>query len=359
MEHYELRVLLDYLHTGTQVANTPARPSPKDVGGELERDEVAEAVFGGIWSPVTGAGVAEALKKIIPVIDGDKYGEYVSLSGIRDSVMLPPKERIWSGKLFSFGKPMSSDPLLSTTLKYTNSLTLETLAGGTDITQDYLIRIFGYVYKTSELPIPFTNRDNPEGLMLFPTEIRNAARNRVIPVVKDAIPIDGANWKKLPGGKDQSIPKINPFIRYAYNKKATDGKSGDYEFRYDIGNVEESEEELFFDFGKTDALIVDGLGIRAPAHLQNTAMKIGGDYHPKGLFPTTQYNNLLHFGWAYPMFPSDIPLYYAIPSLRGLGSKPLLIFNEKGGLVTQDDGTIIAANDIIACLTGVRVEMTG
>ncbi|GAI65721.1 unnamed protein product, partial [marine sediment metagenome] len=86
MEHYELRLLADYLG-GAQAVNVWARPSPATVVGELQRDERAEVVFAEIWSPVTGAGVEEELKKIIPVLDGDKYGEYVSLSGIRSSVM--------------------------------------------------------------------------------------------------------------------------------------------------------------------------------------------------------------------------------------------------------------------------------
>jgi len=359
MEHYEIRVLLRALHTGTQAANTAWRPSAKDVLGELERDEIAEVVYGGIWSPVTGGGAAEALKKIIPVRDGAKMGEYVSLSGIRDSVMLPPKDRIWAGKLFSFGSPMNPEPLKSTTIKYATDITIETLAGGSDITQDYLVMLFGYVYKEIELPGPFLSREHPEGVMRFPAEIREPARNRIVPVVKDAIPITAANWTTLPGGKDQAVPKVNPLVRYAYNKKATDGKSGDYEFRYGIGNVDESEEELYFDFGKTDALIINGFGVRAPAHLQKTAMKIGGDYHPKGLLWTSEFNNLLHFGWAYPMLPADQPIYYVMPSLANLGGKPLLIWSEKGGVVTQDDGTAISANAIIACLTGVRVEMTG
>ncbi len=348
MEHYELRVLADYLHTGTQTANTWARPTPREVGGELERDERAEVVFAEIFSPVTGAGVAEALKKIIPVVDGERYGEYVSLSGIRDSVMTPPKGRIWGAKLYSFGTPMSNNPLLSTTLKYSSSITLETLAGGTDITQDYRIRLWGYVYKVDELAKLF-------GSMQFPAQLFDKARNRTLTLAKEAIPVNGDTWKTLPGGKDQAIPKINPLIRYAYNANATDGKSGDYQFRYETGNVTESDEDMYFDFDAKDALLVEGLGVRAPANLAKTALKIGGDYHPKGLFPTTQYNNPLHFGWAYPMFPSDIPLYYAIPRLE----RSLLIWNEIGQVIVQDDGTSIAADAIIAALTGIRIEMHG
>jgi len=351
MEHYELRVLADYLHTGAQAVNTWARPTPKDVGGELERDERAEVVFAEIWSPVTGPGVEEELKKIIPVLDGQRYGEYVSLSGIRSSVMAPPKGRIWAGKLYSFGTPGHNNPLLSTTLKYSQTVTMETLVGATTaITQDYRIRLWGYVYKVDELPNVF-------GTMLFPTQLVDRARGRVITLTKDAIPVNGDTWKTLPGGKDQAIPKINPFIRYAYNKNATDGKSGDYQFRYDIGNVDESDENLYFDFDVLNALLVESIGIRADAggNLAKTALKIAGDYHPKGLIPTTYTNNPLHFGWAYPFFPDTIPLYYAIPRLE----RPYLLWNEIGLLIAQDKGAACAANSLIACLTGIRIEMKG
>ena len=356
MEHYELRVLADYLYdvsvVGDQAVNTWARPTPRSVGGELERDERAEVVFAEIWSPVTGAGVEEELKKIIPVLDGEKYGEYVSLSGIRSSVMAPPKGRIWGAKLYSFGTPMSNNPLLSTTLKYSESITLETLVGATTaITQDYRIRLWGYIYKVDELPRVF-------GTMLFPTQLIDRARNRVLPVTKDEIRVNGDTWRTLPGGKDQSIPKINPFVRYAYNLKATDGKSGDYQFRYGTGNVAETEENLYFDYDSLDALLVEGIGIRpdTAGNLDKTALKIAGDYHPKGLILTTLTNNPLHFGWAYPFFPDTMPLYYAIPKLE----RPYLIWNEIGQLIVQDNGTTaVIINALIAALTGIRIEMKG
>ncbi|GAI84821.1 unnamed protein product, partial [marine sediment metagenome] len=110
MEHYELRVLADYTHTGAQAANTSAKPSPRNVGGELERDERAEVVFAEVvQSPVDG-GAEEALRRFFPVLDGEKFGEQVSLSGILSSVMAPPKRSIWGGKLYSFGTPMSNNP---------------------------------------------------------------------------------------------------------------------------------------------------------------------------------------------------------------------------------------------------------
>ena len=349
MEHRELRVLFDYLHEGTQVANTKATPTPRTVSGELEKNEKAELVWVGVRSPVTGAGVEEALKQIVPVIDGKLFDAYVSLSGIRATVMAPPRQHIWGAKLYSFGKPMSVDPFQSTTLKYSEHITIETLAGATDITQDYRITGYGYVYKDHELARDFgivDFRGNP---------IRDLARGRVLSIDKDPIAVTPDNWATLPGGKDQAIPKINPFIRYAYNASDTDGKSGDYQFRYDTQDVAERTEEMYFDFGIKDALLVEGLGVKAPANLEYTSLLIAGDYHPKDKFPTRQYNNPLNFGHGYPLWPVDIPIYYAIPRLE----RPYLIWNEKGIVVVNDDGTAITTGNIVAALTGIRIEMKG
>ncbi|MBA7554316.1 hypothetical protein ES705_46930 [subsurface metagenome] len=276
--------------------------------------------------------------------------------------MAPPKGRIWGAKLYSFGTPMSNNPLLSTTLKYSESITVETLVGATTpITQDYRIRLWGYIYKVDELPRVFGST------MLFPASLVDRARGRTLTLDKTfmlpdgrvihGIPVNGDTWRTLPGGKDQGIPKINPFIRYAYNLLATDGKSGDYQFRYQTGNVAESEENLYFDFDTLDALLVESIGIRpdAAGNLAKTALKIAGDYHPKGLIPTTLTNNPLHFGWADPFFPDTIPLYYAIPKLE----RPYLIWNEIGSLIVQDDGTEVSINALIAALTGIRIEMKG
>ncbi|GAI87883.1 unnamed protein product [marine sediment metagenome] len=363
MEHYELRVLADYTHTGLQAANTTAKPSPRDVLGELERDERAEVVFAEIFPPVSGGG-EEDLKKIIPILDGEKYGEYVSLSGIASSVMAPPKRSIWGNQLYSFGTPMSNNPLLSTTLKYSESITFECLAGAAQITADYRIRLWGYVYKETELPRVFgTMGGGITGRPDLFAQMIDRARGRTLNLAKDTpggIPVNGDTWKTLPGGKDQSIPKINPFIRFAYNKVATDGMQGDYQFRYDTGNVDDSDENMYFDFNALNALLVVGLGIRAdaPGHLAKTALKIAGDYHPKRLIPTTLADNPLHFGLTYPFIFNTLPenpFYYAIPKLE----RPYLIWNEIGMVIVQDDGTAVVINDLIACITGTRVELKG
>ncbi len=353
MEHYEMRLLADYTHTGPQAANVWVKPTPRAVEGELERDERAEIVYAEVVQAPVAGGLEEPLRKIIVVLDGQKYDPYISLSGTQSSLMTPPKRSIWGAQLYSFGTPMSNKPLLSTTLKYAETVTFECLAGAAAITGDYRVRLWGYTYKVGELPTVF-------GTMLFPASLIDRARGRTLSLNKAPIPVNGDSWKTLPGGKDQSIPKINPFIRFAYNLLATDGLSGDYQFRYETGNVTDSDENMYFEFDQLDALLVIGLGIRADAlgNLAKTGLRIAGDYHPKGLIPTTYADNPLHFGLVYPYIHTglpEVPLFYAIPKLE----RPYLIWNEIGMVLARDDGTAVAIGDLVACLSGIRIEMRG
>jgi len=364
-EHYELRVLADYLHTGAQALNTWARPTPLAVQGELESHERGEVVYAEVWSPVTALDADEDLLKVIIVADGEELSPYISLNGIRATCMAPPKTRLWSGKLYSFGTPMSNNPLLSTTIKYKQNITVNCLVGpNVAITQDYRVRLWGYVYKEIELPGVF-------GTMLFPAELRDKVRGRTLHLDKTTrladgreihgIPVNGESWLTLPGGKDQSIPKINPFIRYAYNVGVSDGMQGDFFLRYDTQDVLESDENMYFEFDEKDALLIQSIGIKAAANLARTGLRIAGDYHPKGrtsrvaLFPTTVGINELNFGHAFPFLPATQPIYHAIPLL----ARPYLIWNEIGSVIFRDDGTAVGARAVCAALTGIRIEMRG
>lgn len=263
MEHYELRCLCDYFNAAGLAADTWARPTPLAVNGELESDERGEVVYAEIWSPVEPVGDDdEALKKIVIIADGHEV-PFVHLCGIREVCMAPPKDRIWAGKLFSFGTPMNSNPLLNTTIKYKQNITVNVMAGpakGTPpespITQPFRVRLWGYVYKVSELPRVF-------GTMLFPTYLKDIVRDRTLLLSKAAIPVTGDSWLQLPGGKDQSIPKINPVITYAQNVNVTDGMQGDYQMRFGTGDVLEEDENMFWEFDDKDAILIEGLGIKA------------------------------------------------------------------------------------------------
>lgn len=358
-EHHELRCLCDYVG-GAQAINTWARPTPLAVGGELETDERGEIVYAEIWSPVNAVPAEEELRKVVIVVDGHDTHDYISLNGVRASCMAPPKDRIWAGRLYSFGTPMSNNPLLNTTIKYKQNVTVHCLAGPTiPITVPYRVRLWGYVYKTGELLNVF-------GTMQFPAQLRDTVRGRVMTLSKAPILVTGDSWLTLPGGKDQSIPKINPFTRYAYNLLATDGMQGDYQFRFTQGGVFESDEDMYWEFDAKDALLIQGLGIKWPEtvnpalyRLARTGLRIAGDYHPKGpttrtsLFPTTGGINELNYGHIVPFAPGTHPYMVAIPRL----DRPYLIWNEIGFVVIRDDGAgVVAANTAVATVTGIRIE---
>ncbi len=381
MEHYEMRLLADYTQPAppaVQAANTWNRPTPAAVGGELEADERGEVVFAEIQPPVDGIGINdEDLRKVVIVLDGHEIGEYISLSGIRTTLMAPVKERIWGAKLYSFGTPHSTNPLLNTTLKYSSNVTVACLAGPaaagiTGAGQQYRVRLWGYVYKTSELPAAFNG-----GMMQFPAYLSDTARNRTVNISKDPIPINGDTWQTLPGGVNQGIPKINSFARYAYNALPTDGLQGDYQFRFKQAGVIDENENLYFEFDDKDALLVLGLGV-SPSfntlmpplgvfpNLARTGLRIAGHYHPKGpttrlsMFPTDALMNQLNYGWlpvtlnvAAPIAPLDI--YVAIPKL----DRPYLIWDEIGYVTIRDNGVAVPADPlgVTVALTGIRVEM--
>lgn len=372
MEHYELRCLCDYFLAGgapSLAADTWARPTPLAVNGELQRDERAEVVYMEVFSPVEPVGDdAEALKKIIVVADGIPV-PYVSVCGIRDSCMAPPKGRIWGSKLYSFGTPASNNPMANTTIKYARNVTVNILCGPalgvppeSPITQALRVRLWGYVYKTAEIPYVF-------GTMVFPAPlVSERARNRAIFVSKEPIVVTADTWLTLPGGKDQKIPKINPLIRYAQNVGATNAQQGDYELRFDRGAVLEADENMRFEFDELDALVVESLGIKtgcesfAGVNIARCGLRIDGDPHPKGstnltsLYPVTVGINELNYGHLAPFAPIAHPYYAVIPKLE----KRLLIWNEIGVVVIRDDGVgAVAADAVQVALAGIRIEMRG
>lgn len=247
------------------------------------------------------------------------------------------------------------------------------MAGITGAAQPYRVRLWGIVYKVSELQTAFVG-----GVMQFPATLYESARLRTVPINKAAIPITGDSWTTLPGGVNQAVPKINPFARYAYNRLATDGLQGDYQFRFDQGGVIEEQENLYFEFDNKDALLIEGLGVTANndtlmpplgvfPNLARTGLRIAGDYHPKGpttrtsLFPTDGLINQLVYGrWpvsflsVFPLPPLDI--FAAIPKL----DRPLLIWNEIGYVTIRDDGVAAVPADplgVTVAVTGIRIEM--
>lgn len=351
-EPFELQLLGDFVHTGAQPEGTVWRPTAQSGGGELDSHEVAEIVFIEIVPPVTDAGAAEPLENIVLVLDEKPYSPYINILGTDTFLAFPPATNAVWGEILAFGTPMvnavkGGAPLLEGICpKYSKSVKVETRAGTGGITQDYQIRLWGYRYPVQELARLI-------GVVGGTLEFRDLRTNRSFSVTKPQITPTWETWTQLPGGLDQAMPKINPLVRYARNANATTPNTP-YQFRYETGDVATREENLYFPFDvENKALIVKGLGVRAPAHLESTFLNIDGKDRPKKRFPTTQNLNPLHFGRAYPPLPAELPLYYTIPKL----DRPYLIWQDKGYVAVQDDGTQIPANQITVALNGVLVEM--
>jgi len=307
------------------------------------------------YEDFTLAGAAgEILERWYPVLDGSKFDDYLALNGTRLPLMNPHEIALSRGNLVAFGTPvveavMKAVPMLEARCpKFKSKVGVEAWAGTGGITAPYQIRLHLYIYRKEELP-------NIGAIVPGLASITDKARRRAIPVGKDAIALTYDNWDKLPGGLMQSVPKINPFMTWAQNKEDTT-PNVDYSFRAILATIDTAKpwRELYFDYEDgTRILIINGLGIRAPANLKDTALIIAGDYHPKTRIPTQQFNNPLHFGHIYPFKPADVPEYVPIPKF----DRPYIIYKEIGEVVTRDDGTAVTADTIRVALSGVKIEL--
>lgn len=350
MKHFELRTI-EFRHTGLQAAKTPWQPS----AFELEADEMGEIVFAEVDPPVTGGGAEDPLERWYPVLDGSKYDDHIALNGTW-SPLMNPRQLNTLGNVVAFGTPVvnavkKAVPMLEGRCpKFKSKVSVEAWAGAGGITAPYRIRLLLYIYRKEELPsiaayIP--------GL----ASISDIARRRTIAVGKAAVPLTYDKWDHLPGGLDQTVPKIDPFFRWATNYVATTPNS-DYSFRVVLGNVDPTKDwqGLYFNYeAGEDILIVNGLGVRAdPAgHLLDTALKIAGDYHPKSRLPTELDNNVLHFGHMYPFDDINSVYFTPIPKF----DRPYIIHDEIGEIVIRDDGIAVLADAVVVALSGVLIEL--
>lgn len=348
----EMQILGDFLHTGAQAIGTWWRPTAASGNGELDSGEVAEIVLAEVIPPVTALGVREHIQRIHLNLDG-KMEEYNLIPGDDTYLVTARRTHMHQNRLLCFGRPaFNADAgvrgmFQATCPKFRKEVSVECYASGA-ITADYRIRLWGYRYKAGELggvcqPIGGTER-------LVDPATGRASEFIQKPVLQPSYD----NWTQLPGGLDQAVPKIFHFLRQGWNANATTANIP-YEFRFDIGNVAQREEDLYFkyDIEKKIALI-RGLGVRAPANLLQTWVDVGGDERPFSRWPTTEFLNALHYGRAFPMYPADFPEYFAVPLL----DDPVLIAGEKAVVRVVDNGTSIAANQIAVIMNGLLVELT-
>lgn len=347
----EMQLLGDFRHTGAQAVGTWWRPTAASGKGELASHEVAEIVYVEVIPPVTGAGVAEDLRRIQLNLDG-KLEQYNLIPGTDTYLVTPPRTNARNGRFIAFGRPLWNvesglrGALQATCPKFRDSVTIEALAGGA-ITADYRVRLWGYRYRAVDLP-------DLAQIIGGSDVISDPVSGRVSDLIAKAAlqPLEDT-WTQLPGGLDQAVPKIFSFLRMGFNANATTANIP-YELRFDIGNVASREEDLYFPYDTEKKIaVIKGLGVRAPAHLLQTWVDIGGDERPYSRWPTTQGLNPLHFGNA-AAFIGPVTEYLTVPLL----DDPIVVSNEKAVVRVIDDGTSIAANQIAVIANGTLIELT-
>ena len=355
MAKRDLVLLAEFKKTGMAAGET-WRPTPASGNAELDAGEFAEVAFLEIESPVDGTGNPEDLKYVWPVLDKVEIPQYVLLSGNRDTNMMPPRGKIWSSQYIYFGDGIldaldtATPALNNTTLKYRESFSIVAVAGAA-ITGTITIRAWGYRYNRKE-----QEKLLPGASMTITTNaIVDPLTGAQVPLQKNSIPINWENWNILPGGPKQEKPIIMPFWRFAKNAKDTTPNLP-YAFRFDLGNIDDPLQNLDMPFD-TDkkALILKGMGVRAAANLAKAWFELTGDpidkVHPRGGISVTTSYNPINFGYGADALATA---YLTIPRFAG---RSLLVYNDHGYPVIQDNGTAVAAGSVTVALNGTIIEL--
>lgn len=362
----EITILGEWLYdaaaNGPLAANTEWRPSASQGKAELDTKEVAEIAYIEIRSPITDTGVAEALDHVYVYLDETSVRQYVNLCGRHTANMGPPRPFIEGLVWVPFGKSIVDavkDPipaLATTTLKYRQSARIVAVAGSTAITQNFLIRLWGYRYTEDELRRTLVdNYGNPVTSINPSVSITDRTTGKTLYVSKPSIPISWDSWNILPGAPKQEKPIIMPYFRWAINKNATTPNT-EYQYRFETGQVAQEEMNMYFPFDvNANALFVKGFGVRKADNLKYAWIALTSDTlhkeHPKGKFHDFDE---LHFGASQPLRPDGYPTYFAIPRFA---DDSLLIYNDLAYVAIQDNQNPVAANSVYVALNGVYFEL--
>ncbi len=338
------------------------RPTAAAGNAELDAEEVAEVVAFEVFSPITAAGVEEDLDVIYPILDGKNADNYVWMPGVNSRLFFPPLSRISIGPnrpVLQLGIGITEaakyprPELVNTTLKYRRQLQIEARAGAAAITANFTIRAWGFKYKAEWI-------EKNVGTFGGPFFIYDRDRGRQIEIPYPTLRTDFEHWNQLPGGLDQGVPKIFPFLRYAQQVAATTANTP-YQLRFGVGNVGADNQDMYFPYNiENNLLILKRFGVRTAANMLSAWIEVPGDEvtreYPKGRWPARALNNsMLHFGNQFPELPAG-PWYLPLPNAMG---KDLIIYRDIAYAAIQDNGAVVAANAVFAGMYGTMIEMGG
>ena len=369
MSRQRIQLLGRWTNTVGMAAGTLWQPAPSagGVDAEIGVDEVAEIAYYELVAPFDGAGNPEDLMQFWPVVDGSSQQERLNFSGRADSNVWPLRTNITSDGMIRIvymlgtgivesllaGQRGAIPALLNTTLKYKRHHTIIAQAGATPITGNFSISAYGYKYNEVMLDrLPSQTMDTS-------FTVNDRLRNRNFRINGPVVPIQVPRWDELPGGILQSEFHIAPFSRFARNTAPTVANTR-YEMRFDLGNVQNQFQDLFFDYEVfPNILIIKNAGVRVGANMRWSWLHIFGADDPIGpeqppsRIPTSQFNNPIHYGQIETLAPAGQNRYLA---LQQDWLRDTVIANDRAVFAIQDDGTPIAVDSVTAVLAGIIIE---
>ena len=375
----ELRLLGRWTNTNASTgagkqANTTWSPppilttEPALPQGMLKDTEVGEVALVVAYSPTSPNGAVDDLNDIQLVLDGSPY-DYVHLSGRQDTSMVPPLARLRSGKPLWLGSPTwdrnghPNDAVTATCPKFTESVTVNAIAGAAGIADDYTIDVYGYVYDAADLAALMPVY--APGDIVFPDRLNG----RTLTIPGKIVTATGGswltNWKQLPGGTEQAISdtsaRVFPLVRHARNANAT-AVSQEYQYQYQNSSespaVQFSRDNLYFKLTKSQALIARRFGVKSPAPTASGAQLLTAylstpseaqKRHPEGGIPADYNLGTTNFGLA----AGETNKFDGVPDLP---QGPQLIWGETGYPTTIDNGQSVAANAITVAFVATLIE---
>ena len=178
-----------------------------------------------------------------------------------------------------------------------------------------------------------------------------------IAYTKDEVPITIGDWTALPGGRDQSVPKIQPWWTFAKNKQATTPNRW-YHFTYPT-YVDQKWQELEWNLVKaSEAYNVEYLSVHPNANSYKTRIyKEGRTTNPEFLTrPLPELNEFLPGAFEDTSVNASLKASVEMPTKL---DTPVLFHNVKGGIQHVDNGTSIPANGVLIEVIGTKFILRG
>ena len=387
------KVTFERLHR-VSVGAISANILAQTTADRLDNGVSEEICYAIITSPLTTAGVGEALEFVEPYIDGKSYdgGNQLQVRGDLDASQMPPQELFTAEKVLgpegtgtrrsaliyglglpdlavmamdsgqgkdARGKGLGNNILRNTTVKVKagGTIAAQYKCGNSATTDNSIIEFWGYKYHSESALTEYMARvyGRSHQISMFD---KNAMRQYNL--TYDPVPAIVENWPKLIGGQDQggkpgSQLIIKKLIRWTRNAKATTVNQR-YDLDFESGNVDNEYNDMKFEPKDDKLIIIAKLGILAGSNHQQTFIKVNGE-DILNAYTSPNYNALI--------FGRDGETATALEvynhRFRGMPSiNPVYIHGETGKVQFLDDGTAISdgtnfAAGSLVCLEALEI----